>query len=165
MSSRESAHAQPLVGKTAVKAIVMGGGLAGALDLAFALTYYAMKGGKIVKVLQSIAAGVQGKAAYQGGAGSAALGVLLHFVIAVGAAAVFCAAGRALPVLMRRPWISGPVFGAGMYYFMNLVVLPLSALQAKGYPLKWEPWMVAAHVVLVGLPIALVARRYSASRL
>jgi len=165
MSSHESTHARPLARRNAVKAIVLGGGLAGALDLAFALTYYSVKGGKMVKVLQSIAAGVQGKAAYQGGVGSAALGVVLHFMIALGAAAVFCAAGRALPVLLRKPWISGPIFGAGVYYFMNLVVLPLSALQTKGYPLKWEPWMLAAHVVLVGLPIALMAQRYSASRL
>jgi hypothetical protein len=142
-----------------VKAIVVGGLLAGTLDLAFAVTYYAIKSGKLMKVLQSIAAGVQGKAAYHGGGGSASLGVALHFLIALGAAAVFCAAGRALPVLVRTPWISGPVFGAGVYYFMNLVVLPLSALQTKGFPLTWEPWMLAAHVLLIGLPIALVARR------
>lgn len=148
-------------GITAFKAIVYGGLIAGCLDLAFALTYYGLKGGKLIKLLQSIAAGVQGKVAYQGGVGSAALGVAFHFAIALGAAAVFCAAGRALPVLVRMPWISGPVFGAGAYYFMNLVVLPFSALQTKGYPMKWEPWMLAAHLFLVGLPIALVARKLS----
>jgi hypothetical protein len=161
MTSTELSHAPSRTGKTAVKAIVLGGILAGVLDLAFALTYYAIKGGKLLKVLQSIAAGVQGKAAYQGGAGAAALGVALHFVIALGAAVFFWAAGRAVPLLVRRPWISGPLFGAGVYYFMNLVVLPLSALQTKGYPLIWEPWMLAAHVFFVGLPIALVARRCS----
>jgi hypothetical protein len=146
-------------GTAGLKAIAYGGLLAGGLDLAFALAYYGAKGGKSLKVLQSIAAGLQGKAAYQGGVASAALGVALHFVIALGAAAIFCATARVLPILVRRPWISGPIFGAGVYYVMNLVVLPLSALQTKGYPLKWEPWMLAAHVLLIGLPIALVARR------
>ncbi len=136
----------------------MGGLLAGALDLVFALTYYSLKGGKILKVLQAIAAGVQGKAAYQGGAGAATLGVALHFGIATGAAAVFCGVAKRAPVLLRRPWVSGAVFGAGVYYFMQLVVLPLSALKAKGFPLTWEPWMLAAHVFLVGMPIAWVAR-------
>ena len=56
--------------------------------------------------------------------------------------------------------MAGSVFGAGVYYFMNLVVLPLSALKTKGYPLAWEPRMLAAHVVLVGIPIAWAARRH-----
>ena len=152
-SSSTPAFAQTL------KAVLLGGFLAGALDLIFALTYYSLKDGKVLKVLQSIAAGVQGKTAFQGGAGSAALGVALHFGIAIGAATAFSGAAKAAPVLLRRPLISGAVFGAGVYYFMNLVVLPLSALQAKGFPLKWEPWVLGAHVFLVGMPIAWVAAK------
>lgn len=160
MTSSDAKRSERPLNPSMVKAIIWGGLLAGALDLVFALTYYGLKGGNAVKVLQSIAGGIQGKAAYQGGAGSAFLGVALHFGIAIGAAAIFCVLARGLPILLRKPWISGAVFGAGVYYFMQLVVLPLSALKTKGYPLKWEPWMLAAHVVLIGLPIALTARRY-----
>ena len=157
-----NASDRPPISATAqtLKAVCAGGLIAGALDLVFALTYYSLKGGMILKVLQAIAAGVQGKAAYQGGAVSAALGVGLHFGIALGWAAIFCGLARWRSLLLRWPLIVGPLYGAAVYYAMNLAVLPLSALKTNGYPLRWEPWLLGAHLFLVGLPIVLVARRY-----
>ncbi|ATC63116.1 hypothetical protein CMV30_03615 [Nibricoccus aquaticus] len=144
-----------------LKAILWGGVIAGVLDLAFAIFYYGAKGATVMGVLKSIAAGWLGKAAMKtGGLGMAALGVASHFLIATGAAAVFWAASWKWPVLVGRCfWASGMILGAGVYFFMNGVVMPLSAYHAKAWPLTVDLWVLAAHLFLVGLPIAWVARR------
>lgn len=161
MNSAQSSLATSRTENASVKAIVWGGGIAGTLDLAFAIFYYGAKGATGMGVLKSIAAGWLGKAAMKtGGLGMAALGVASHFLIALGAAAVFWAASRKWPVLVGRGvWASGMIFGAGVYFFMNMIVMPLSAYQAKAWPVNVDVWVLAAHVFLVGLPIAWVARR------
>jgi len=145
----------------AVPAILWGGGLAGFLDLMWAFFLYGRRAGP-VRVLQSIASGLLGADAYKGGAGSAALGFLLHFVIACGAAAVYYAASRRLGFLVRRPMICGLLYGILVYLFMNFVVLPLSAFPAKlSYPPRVLLVGILGHMVFVGLPIALAVRRFS----
>lgn len=140
------------------RAILWGGLAAGVLDLAAALTTSAWRGVAPVRVLQSISGGLLGADSYSGGSATAALGVLLHFVIAFGAAAVYYAASRRLGFLVRRPFIAGPLYGVAVYLFMNFVVLPLSAFP---HPVAVAPVRLATglavHMLCVGLPIALAA--------
>ena len=110
---------------------VLGGGLAGVLDLTWALVTASLQGRAPLRVLHSIASGVLGKAAYTGGVATAALGVVLHFAIACGACGVYYAASRRLPLLVRRPVVTGPIYGVGVYLVMSLVVVPLSAAPWK----------------------------------
>jgi uncharacterized membrane protein YagU involved in acid resistance len=140
---------------------VYGGLLAGALDLLAAFVVYGLRGVPPVRVLQSIASGLLGTAAFAGGGRTAALGGCLHFLIATVACAVFYVASRIAPVLVRRPVLSGVLYGLVVYLFMNVVVLPLSAVPRR--PLVWSlaAVIVAVHMVCVGLPIALVVRRYA----
>jgi uncharacterized membrane protein YagU involved in acid resistance len=143
------------------RAIVVGGILAGVGDILFALIFYPMHGARPIRVLQSIAGGVQGREAFSGGWATAALGLALHFVIALGAAAVFCLAAAKLPNLLRRVWISGLAYGAVVWLVMNAVVVPLSALRGRFPPA--HPWEgLVAHLFLVGLPIAFAARKFLA---
>jgi hypothetical protein len=155
----DSAGEVPGRKSAAGRAIVWGGLLVGVLDLTAALVTNGLRGIAPVRILQSITSGVLGAASYQGGAATAAAGVALHFVIAFGAAAVFYAASRRLRFLVRRPFIAGPLYGVAVYFFMNLVLLPLSA-----FPHRFAPTAgslatgLAVHVLCVGLPIALAAR-------
>ncbi|HEX8285681.1 MAG TPA: hypothetical protein VF588_20160 [Pyrinomonadaceae bacterium] len=146
----------------AARAILWGGLLAGVGDITFAFVVNGLRGVGPVRVLQSVASGVLGAAAREGGSGSAALGAALHFLIALIWAAVYWLASRRLPVLARRAVACGLVYGAAVYAFMYLVVLPLSAAYFKP---TFTPSTVllnaAGHMLLVGLPIALAARRYS----
>jgi uncharacterized membrane protein YagU involved in acid resistance len=145
----------------AVPAILWGGGMAGFLDLLFAFVLYGRRVGP-VRVLQSIASGLLGADAYKGGSGMAALGFVLHFVIALGAAAVFYAASRKLGFLVRASLVCGLLYGIAVYLFMNFVVLPLSAFPGKpSYPLQALAIGILGHMFLVGLPIALAVRRFS----
>ena len=145
------------------QAILAGGLIAGALDITYAIVLWWLRA-KVspMRILQSVAAGLLGKASYEGGAGTAILGLGLHFFIALVIAAIFVAASRRWPVLARRATVFGPLYGIGVYLVMNYVVVPLSAFPRRGGggppPVVWITG-VLVHMFLIGLPIALAARR------
>ena len=157
-----SAAAPPPEGPRAARAILWGGLLAGVGDITFAFVVSALNGVGPVRVLQSVAGGVLGRAALEGGLGAAALGGALHFLIAFCAAAVYWLASRRLGVLVRRAVVCGLLYGVAVYLLMNFVVVPLSAAYFK--PSHAPSALLlnsAGHMLLVGLPIALAARHYS----
>ena len=86
------------------------------------------------RILQSIAAGLLGRASFQGGAATAALGLVLHFFIAFGIVGTYFVVARAVPALTRRPFLTGPLYGLVAYGVMNYVVVPLSAAASGGSP-------------------------------
>ncbi len=147
---------QPLGKSNALLAIAIGGLTAGTLDLLQACILF---GWDIPLV---IAAGLLGRQAFQGGAGTYALGVLLHFFIACSAAAVYYSASRKLGFLKEHPLVCGLFFGGAVQEVMNLVVLPLSALHARG-PYKLHDLILGllVHMVVVGLPISFSVRRFA----
>ncbi len=142
---------------TASRAILLAGFLAGTLDILYA--FARLFGRSPEWVLQSVASGLQGAAAFAGGAASAALGLVAHYTIATGAAAVYFLASRRIGLLTSHAVIAGAIFGALVYLFMNFVVIPLSAFP---YALSYPPLTVlegfASHAVFVGIPIALSIR-------
>lgn len=145
---------------TPLRTILAAGLLAGALDITAACVVYgALFGATPVGILQGIAAGLLGPSAGDGGLATTALGLVLHFTIALGAAAVYVAIARRVPALLANAWPSGALYGVAVFFFMNRVVVPLS-LAAK-HKFSWRAmWIgIAIHIVCVGLPIALVARR------
>lgn len=151
-------------GRAARRAIFVGGLLAGGLDLAWACAQTTAQGRQPARMLQSIASGVLGSAAYDGGGAAMALGVLLHFTIACGAAACYFLIGRRWPRIHRHPFAAGAAFGAGVYFFMQLIVLPLSRVAWKpGFTPLGLTLGLAAHLLCVGLPIAWAGRRYAPS--
>jgi len=83
------------------RAIGVGGLACGILDISAAIGQYALRGVPAIRILQSVAAGLLGREAYSGGVPTAALGLALHFVIAFTAAAVYYAASRRIPYLVR----------------------------------------------------------------
>ncbi len=147
--------------KPAVSAILVGGLIAGTLDLTYAIVFSGTHGVPAMRVMQSVASGWLGSAAYEGGVPTAILGVFSHYFIMFCAAATFYAASRRFDFLVRRPIISGVVFGLIMYLVMSFVVLPLSAFPHK--VTFHDPVLVSAnllvHMFLVGVPISLVTRR------
>src|ERR1700686_3502251 len=137
-------------------AIAVGGLIAGALDLTQACILF---GWDIPLV---IAGGLVGRQAFHGGVGTYVLGVFLHFFIAFSAAAVYYAASRRLDFLKEHPLVCGLFFGAAVEEVMNLIVLPLSALHARG-PYQLHDLIVGllVHMVVVGLPISFSVRRFA----
>jgi hypothetical protein len=169
-------------------AILVGGLIAGVLDILYAFIVYGplSYGIQPMQVLHSVAAGLVGRDAARAGEWSTALlGLGLHFLIAILMAAVFVALASVFRFLTKQAVIWGLIYGLILYVAMNYVVVPLSAaganqvfasslaevsarLQAsfsevRGGGGEQYPWMlwgtILTHTVLVGLPIALVAQR------
>ena len=146
----------------AVDTILYGGLIVGILDLLFAFTFYGLiLGVKPLRIFQSVAAGLLGRTAYEGGVRTFLLGLLLHFVVATCIATVYYLASRMLPVLIRYAVVSGLVYGMIAYLGMNYVVVPLSAIGPRSAPPRLSIFLteIIGHAFLVGLPLALLARR------
>jgi hypothetical protein len=143
------------------QAILWGGLSAGVLDFIGACVSNAARGVTPLRMAQSIASGWLGAAAFKGGYKTAALGVASHFLIAMTAATVFAFASRSWPWLLEHVYLSGALYGIAVFWFMQLVVLPLSAIAFK-QNFSW-PVLVTGlviHILCVGLPIALCAKRF-----
>jgi hypothetical protein len=135
--------------------ILWAGLVAGVLDIVYVIVFYRFRGVGPQPILQGIAAGLIGRdAVTKFGMAAAALGLVLHFMIALGAAATFYGASRKLRVLVTRPITMGILYGVAVWFFMNLVVLPLSATPPKTFPSPVWPFILIAHIFCVGLPIA-----------
>jgi hypothetical protein len=137
-------------------AIAVGGGIAGAVDLTQACILF----GRDIPLV--IAGGLLGPRAFQGRAGTYILGVFLHFFIAFSAASIYYGASRRLSFMAEHPLVCGLFFGGAVEEVMTLVVLPLSALHARG-PYQLHDLVVGllVHMVVIGLPISFSVRRFA----
>jgi uncharacterized membrane protein YagU involved in acid resistance len=137
--------------------------IAGALDITYACVFsYIRRGTKPITILQSVASGAFGRSAYEGGAKTAALGLVFHFLIALVAAAVYYFASRVLRFMVTQAVICGILYGVCVYLIMNCVVLRLSAIHATIYPWSYPKSVLIGglliHMFGIGLPIALAVR-------
>lgn len=133
---------------TALRVALIGGACVGTLDLLFARTYWDRPGLTMQRVLQSIAVGLYGKASFDGGPTTAWIGAACHYLITTCMALAYFLVSRRLPVLVRYPVSLGLAYGVVLYLFMNLVVLPLSAV---GLPSFDNHLWVASSVVMHAL--------------
>jgi hypothetical protein len=143
----------------ALDTIIYGGLTAGILDILDAFIVSGLRGVSPDRVLRYIASGVLGPNATQGGLEIPALGLALHFVIALGAATTYWAVSQNLSILVKRPVLCGLAFGLGVWAFMRYVVVPLSLVRggAGSPPLIMLLNQLGIHAMGVGLPIALFA--------
>jgi hypothetical protein len=138
--------------------------IVGSLDLCLALgvQFMATGGMNLVRILHTIAAGLIGAGAREGGAATAVLGVALHYLIAGTWTTIFAVAlsrlrvVRALTVTQLRQVLTGFAWGLVIWMGMNFVVLPLSQLHAMPRFTSTTPVMIAGHAVLIGIPIVLI---------
>jgi hypothetical protein len=147
-----------------IRTIVTAGLLAGLFDIADAFIFYGARGGKLMGIGQSIASGLLGQAAYEGGWQTFALGLALHFGMAVIMALGFYLIAVIVPVIKQMLTVAGLAYGLGLYFLMTYVVVPRSHFYPAAHPV-FPPHMgpvlynsLFAHMVLVGLTIALVMR-------
>lgn len=131
---------------------------AGTLDIGAAILTNPQVPAQVV--LQSVAGGWLGSAAYRGGWPTAWLGLASHFGIMLVIAAIYMVAAARVPAL-RRWWIgAGVVFGVAVWLVMAFVVVPLSASTLPGpADLTAALKPLTIHILAVGLPIAWIARR------
>jgi hypothetical protein len=169
-------------------AVLLGGLAAGMLDIVYAFIVYGplSYGLSPQAVLQSVAAGWIGRvAASAGGVNTMLLGAGTHLMIAAGMAAVFVLTATRVRALTVRPVLWGVLYGLVLYVAMNYVIVPLSAAATGHFPVDAaeacerlrtafselrprydanHPWIIPGtiftHTVLVGVPIALIAKQF-----
>jgi hypothetical protein len=146
----------------ALDGILYGGLAVGVLDGLAAVITTLLYGRSPIRMFQGIASGLIGRASTEGGWTTALLGAALHFLIAFIWAAIYNGASLRLPTLIRRAAVWGPIYGVVVYFAMQNIVLPLSAIQKSPFtiaPLRQLSQGLIIHIICVGLPIALLARR------
>lgn len=142
--------------------IFWGGLVAGTLDICAAfLTAWLRAGVRPTGVLHFVASGLLGPAAFQGGTRTAIIGLALHFLIATIWTVVFYVASRKLLFLIERPIQFGLIYGIAVYLFMTFVVVPLSRVTPRPATISGRTIGLLTIMFCVGLPIALIVRRFS----
>ena len=142
-----------------LKPITIATAVSGTLDIVFAMILTVLFGREIGNMLRYVGSGPFPAATEMGSAG-AALGLLVHFSLMAVMAAALMLVARQRPQLLERPLMLGIVFGLVTYAIMNLIVVPVRF----DAPLPPSPRSIGtqlfAHIVLVGIPMALIAARY-----
>ena len=143
-----------------LKPIAIATAISGSLDILFAMILTVIYGKQIPDMLRGVASGPIAGATDMGPAG-AALGLVTHFVLmAIMAAAFMWFVSQQRPQLLDTPYRAGIAFGVITYFIMNWLVVPLRFDR----PLPPKPMAIAtqlfAHIVLVGIPFALIAMKY-----
>jgi len=135
--------------------------IAGTCDITYAITSsFLRRGVAPSRVLQSVASGALGRSAYDGGAATAALGLGFHYLFAFSFTCAFFLAASRFAGLTRRPIATGAVYGVGIFAVMNYIVIPLSRIGPRPIlPMVVLVPEVLVHMFLIGVPIALAARR------
>jgi hypothetical protein len=144
--------------------IVSAGLIAGILDITSAFVIAGIKGTGSIRMLQGIASGLLGQRSFEGGMATAALGLAIHFLIAFTAATLFYAASRKFSFLTQHAVVSGLLYGIAVYVVMYWLVIPLVFPNARP-SISRDVTAVIIHMTLIGLPIALVVRRFSREQL
>lgn len=152
-----------MTGRRFAKALLLCLLVAGTLDIADALIFYGLRGVPPAGLLRFIAGCLVGVSALHGGLGMAALGLAIHYTITLFWSALFLLAATRFSFLARRAILSGLLYGCLIYVLMNFVVLPLTRLPPRTHHLAPAVLIngVLALILFMGLPIALIARRFS----
>lgn len=141
-----------------IRATILAGLAGGAADILAAFLIY--RPASPMQILQSVASGLLGADAFGGGWTTAAVGLAAHFVLSVLFAAIFVAAALQAPVALRRPVLSGLLFGVTVYGVMNAIVVPLSLSPPRSAPPPADIIALGlmAHA-LFGVALSLTAAR------
>ena len=132
--------------------------VAGTIDILYAALMSSIFGRGPAAMLRTVASGPFPPATEWGAAGSI-LGLIVHFTLMAIMATYYVIAARNWPTLLARPMQWGTIYGLVTYVVMNWIVVPVRF----DVPLPPEPRAILsqlfAHIVLVGIPIALIATK------
>ena len=139
-----------------LQAILWGGLVAGTVDI-FAASLITLLSPLLI--MRFIAAGLLGREVIQGGFDISFIGLLLQWLMGLIIATIYVLAARRL-AWMERDWrLTGLAYGVVVYFVMNYVVLPLSALH-RVPPFEWKGFILNMMAMLVfGLIIAWFTHR------
>lgn len=140
--------------------VLAGGITLATLDLIYACSIWAwLKHVPPTHVLQFIASGALGDAAFEGGNATALLGAGFHYFIATLMVLSYYLVSRRYRALMQHPVRYGLPFGLLLWGVMTYVVVPLSLAQPSAKPLMLAFVTNFLMHLLFGVICAWFARR------
>lgn len=147
--------------KNSITTILAAGLTAAALDIIGAIVVYALVLDVTTaqKVLQSVAAGALGKAAFSGGWATAMAGLAFHTLIALIFAAFFYLIYPYSKKIFANKWVSGFVYGCCVWAVMNLIVLRIISGKPFVFNLTFFLYGIGLIIFMVGIPISLITER------
>lgn len=120
-------------------------------------------GSTFTRLWQGVASTLLGKEALNGGSGTAAVGLAMHFGVALGWSAIFVllmARSEFLQRSLRSPagvFAVAAVYGPVIWMVMSLAVIPALVHRPPTITGRW--WIqLIGHMFFVGLPIVVSAR-------
>jgi len=149
-------------GKAIVRAIIIATVIAGTLDILSAFAYAILADGTPLGVLSGIGSAIVDREAFANPYILPAIGLALHFGIMIVMATAYLLAASRIPLLNRLPVLSGIGYGLALWGVMYWVVLPHRWPTMFPVDPRLDPKGFAedlfSHIILVGIPIALVAK-------
>jgi uncharacterized membrane protein YagU involved in acid resistance len=148
---------EPLAWQT----ILWSGLIAGLLDsIAGVIVYFIWFKLNPFQVLQSIASGIYGPSAINGGVSMIFAGLLFHFLIAYTVAIIYFLAYPNIIAMGKYKIAAGLIYGFAIWFVMNILILPFTNIPKSPF----DGWLAAVgiiwHMTLVGLPISLITAKY-----
>ena len=144
-----------------LRSIALGGTMVAMLHLIVqdGLVFSLLGQRPFILVIQYVASGAMGNAAFAGGLATALLGLVIHFLISLIVAGVFILSIDRIPLLRRNIILGSLLYGFGVFVVLYYVVLPLSA--APPVPLHTADIaeLILEHALVIGLPLGLFVRR------
>ena len=140
--------------------------IAGALDIVAAcLQAYLKNETPPMQVLRGVASGAFDPKTFSSPALLALCGLLIHFFIAISFTFFFFFLAKQIPSLVKYPIPIGIIYGLFVWATMRFIILPyLSRLNPKPIvgqeAIKNAAIAAAIIVICVGIPVALLARKY-----
>ena len=140
--------------------------VAGALDIVAAcLQAYLKNDTPPMQVLRGVASGAFDPKTFSSPALLALCGLLIHFFIAISFTFFFFFLAKQIPSLVKYPIPIGIIYGLFVWATMRFIILPyLSRLNPKPIvgqeAIKNAAIAAAIIVICVGIPVALLARKY-----
>jgi hypothetical protein len=130
----------------------------GVVDGLFACVLGLIYSASVTRVWKGVASTLLGPSAMEGGAGTVAIGVLMHFGVALAWSAVFLALYLAFGGIRRLVRSRGGVLAAAAGYgpliwmVMSLGVIPMLTGRPPSITYRW--WIqLAGHIPFVALPM------------
>lgn len=157
--------AQPPTDRSSMRAFVCAGIVTSVVDAVFASTLNVVAYRATVwRVWQGVAAVVLGTRAFEQGAGSVALGLGLHALVAFGWSGVFALLIGHWPEVRRLVGSRhgtlkvAALYGPVVWLVMSLIVIPAFTHRTPSFSVRWWVQFVA-HIPFVALPIVVCTTR------
>jgi hypothetical protein len=149
--------------RSLVRPILIGTLIAGTLDILAAITLTLIYGRDPMTMLRYVGSGPFPGATDMGTAGSF-LGLAVHFALMAIMVTIFVLAATRIRALWQKPVLWGFLYGLATYVVMNWLVVPLRFRTPLPPSTRAIVTQLFCHIVLVGIPIALVTAKHFRSR-